>query len=136
MNVFPNRLGWFSLACVLLFLAAGCFFAKETEILTERLAPAYRLTVVQVGDPDFPFGAVRCRIRLYDGNREIGREDLSLQNDGKNLVRENFEVVWGSDSVQVVAFAEEAEPIRCTLPFAQPESSDTTIRGYERGTIR
>ena len=112
-------LGRFSLICALLLLTAGCFFVKETEILTETFEPEYRLTVVQVGDPDFPFGAVHCRIRLYDGKREIGREDLSLQNDGKNLDRDNFEVVWRTDSVQIVATAEEAEPIRCTLPLAQ-----------------
>ena len=113
---FRTGLLLFLLAGLIFFLLSGC--AGKKVILSEQQPEGSHLVeVVQIGDPVFPFGPVRCQVRLYDNITLVKKESFEMKNDGKNAGPENFSVLWQSDAAEIIVTAEEEEEKTIRLLF-------------------
>jgi len=70
----------------------------------------YQIKVMQIGSPEFPFGPVRCEVRLLQSGRTINSSVMQLKNDGKNLMEENFEITFRENDCSIMVRCEEEEP--------------------------
>lgn len=98
-------------AALIVIPAAGFVYVTryaEREIETVTLADSgYRLTVCEIGEPDWPFGAAHCRFVLWDGERAVTKLKLDIHDDGCSPGPGNFHVYWFTDFVRVVVTASE-----------------------------
>ena len=98
----------------LFVLASFGAFVYVTEYQPHEVASyasgdsAHRLVIKQIGDPGFPFGDAKCRVVLTDGERQIGKAEVMIPNDGASARPDNFTVSWMADRVCVVARGDES----------------------------
>ena len=98
------------LAGIILFW--GCIFYEtnckmtvcDTSVSSDR---RYELTLIQIGEPAWPFGAASGRLILKEGNTQISKADFELKNDGCSISSSDWAVTWNEDSVEVVLSGEE-----------------------------
>lgn len=85
---------------------------KLTDKGTE-LSPNDSFAVVfqMVGVPDWPFGSTHIKVTVKDtkSNETIKIIDTYIQDDGATLRKENWYVVWQSDSVEITLKGSEQE---------------------------
>lgn len=96
---------------MILILFAGIIWRisyAKTEILTSSADDgSYRLIVYMIGEPDWPFGATHCRVDLFHDDRKITEYSFSVMNDGANVQKGNFHIIWDTDHVTVIASGSE-----------------------------
>ena len=86
----------------------------ETLISTDG---KFKLTIYEIGEPDWPFGSTHCRFTLYEQDKKINKLDFSIRNDGASAHNENFDVNWEKDYVMIVVSGKEQEDISYYLYF-------------------
>lgn len=67
----------------------------------------YDLSLVEIGEPAWPFGAASGRLILNAGNAIISQKDFELHNDGCQIGRDNWKVAWNENHVEVILSGEE-----------------------------
>lgn len=109
-----------------LFLLAGVAFGmllyemyyKKTEIGQEQSADgAYALTIMQIGEPGFPFGPVDGRFTLQKDGETINTRTFTVNNDGVGLDYEDFVLFWKEDCVRIRVSGSEQEDVMYTLYY-------------------
>lgn len=91
---------------------------KKTEIITSsNTNDSHKLIVYEIGEPDFPFGSANCRFVLLDGNKKTNTLDFEVRNDGGWALKENFNISWKADSVEISVNGEEQEEVTYYLYF-------------------
>lgn len=81
---------------------------KKTEIKSSCSDDnSYKLTVYEIGEPDFPFGSAHCRFILLNGKKEISSTDFEIYNDGGAALESNFDISWNSDGAEITVNGEE-----------------------------
>ena len=67
----------------------------------------YTLTMYQVGDPDFPFGAVSGKFVLKENTEVINTYHFSVADDGAGLQHNVPAIRWTDDSVMAIVSGSE-----------------------------
>ena len=107
-------------AILLLAALAGCLLltGRSKELLRESSPDGrYTLSVTELGEPDWPFGADHLRVRLWaSGRSDDFRVSFSadVANDGAEAA---FDVQWQSDGVRVTLRGSEQPDAVYFLPF-------------------
>ncbi len=86
----------------------------DTEISPDE---KYQITLMAVGEPDFPFGSASGRLILKEGKKRIAQTDFELQNDGGSISSDCWEVTWYEDYVEVILSGEEQSDEQVILYF-------------------
>ncbi len=77
----------------------------------------YQIKVMQIGSPEFPFGPVNFEVRLLKSGKKINSSVMSLKNDGKNLMEENFEITFRVNDCSIMVNCEEEEPFEINWKY-------------------
>ena len=67
----------------------------------------YQITLMAIGEPDWPFGSASGRLVLKEGKDKISQTDFELHNDGGSISSSCWEVTWYEDYVEVILSGEE-----------------------------
>lgn len=67
----------------------------------------YHLSLVEIGEPAWPFGAASGRLILNEGNTIISQKDFELRNDGCSISSNDWAVTWNENHVEVILSGEE-----------------------------
>jgi len=115
------------LVIILIFMAivATCIgmlvyeidYAKHEVETSSSDNGQHSLTIYQIGDADWPFGATHCRLDLYKEKSLIKKYSFDLSNDGKIVDKNNFDISWQEGSVTVLAMAEEQTDVYYQISF-------------------
>ncbi len=97
---------------ILIMLAVGMIIYqtkyKVTQIETYTTSDErYSLEIMQIGEPDFPFGAAHCKMELFAGERFVSQYSFSIYDDGASAGMSNFEVYFQGENVQVIVRGSE-----------------------------
>ena len=93
-------------------------YFEKTEILTaDKDGEPYQLTIYMIGEPEWPFGPVHCRLDLYEKTERISQHSIELYNDGTSAEEDNFFIVWTKEGVKITATASEQDPVTYYLRF-------------------
>lgn len=119
---------WLCGVFAFLILCALClvgvlYYESELRIQTidENVSHDGNYTVVlqQVGEPNWPFGAVKARIVFEQNGSTISKYDTQISNDGGNLWTGSWIVSWKVDSVEVILMGSEQEPETLIFEFCE-----------------
>lgn len=77
----------------------------------------YQITLMAIGEPDWPFGSASGRLILKEGKNWISQIDFELWNDGGSISSGCWKVTWYEDYVEVILSGEEQEDERFILYF-------------------
>ena len=81
---------------------------SETEVVSsQKEGQGYTLTVLMLGEPEWPFGPTHCRFDLREGETLIAQHPVSLRNDGGIVSEQNFQIHWNEDGVEILVSAKE-----------------------------
>lgn len=94
------------------FLLIGCFrYAVDHRktIQDTSVSPdgKYELTLIEIGEPVWPFGSASGRLTLKEGDNQINQADFELKNDGCSIGSDCWTVAWMTDYVEVVLSGDE-----------------------------
>lgn len=67
----------------------------------------YTLTLLEIGEPDWPFGSASGRLVLKAGNARVNQADFELKNDGGRIHSDCWRVTWTEDCAEVILSGEE-----------------------------
>ena len=93
-------------------LLAGCVYyitnCKKT-LRDTSISPdgKHELTLMEIGEPAWPFGPASGRLILYEGDTQISETNFRLANDGCSISRNDWAVTWNEDHVEVILSGEE-----------------------------
>ncbi len=114
------------LLSMILLLIAGVIYTSEYKIseIDASKSPYGDAEVLfqSVGEPAWPFGPSDARLVLKQGNKTADRCDVIVLNDGKFLQKENWQVTWSEDSVQIIIFGEEQDDASYELYLKNDEN--------------
>ena len=65
------------------------------------------MTLIEIGEPVWPFGPAAGRLVLKEGNTTISQTDFELRNDGCSIGSNDWAVTWNEDHAEVVLSGEE-----------------------------
>lgn len=95
----------------------------------------YALSLVEIGEPAWPFGAASGRLILNAGNAIISQKDFELHNDGCQIGRDNWKVAWNENHVEVILSGEEQFDEQICLYYdGTTQSQSLTIETEPMGT--
>ncbi len=103
----------FILFCVLLLTvsSAACLHVRKPHPVTAFVSDdgSKKITVYQLGDPDFPYGNTLCRLILSVNEQAYGSFDTAVRNDGVSVRADNFHVSWEGSYASVTVSGDEQE---------------------------
>ena len=76
----------------------------DTSVSLDKI---YKLELLTIGEPDWPFGAASGRLILKEGQDKISQIDFELHNDGGSITSNCWKVTWYEDYVEVILSGEE-----------------------------
>ena len=114
-----KRLAAFLIPAAAVILLLFTFISdRETLILQQDSDDGtHSISILMIGNPEFPFGSTNCRAELYTGQSKTAETDIVLLNDGKTADEENFRITWMQDCVVITASAEEMEDMEYILNY-------------------
>lgn len=77
----------------------------------------YQITLMAIGEPDWPFGSASGRLILKEGKNWISQIDFELWNDGGNISSGCWKVTWHEDCVEVILSGDEQPDEQIILYF-------------------
>lgn len=77
---------------------------RDTTISPDKV---YELTLIEIGEPTWPFGSASGRLVLKEGYTIISQTDFELRNDGCSIGSNDWAVTWNEDYVEVILSGEE-----------------------------
>ncbi len=103
----------FILFCVLLLTmsSVACLHVRNPHPVTAFVSDdgSKKITVYQLGDPDFPYGNTLCRLILSVNEQAYGSFDTAVRNDGVSVRADNFHVSWEGSYASVTVSGDEQE---------------------------
>ena len=93
-------------------LLAGCVYYITNSKKTLRdtsISPdgKYELSLVEIGEPAWPFGPASGRLVLNESDTTISKTDFELRNDGCSIGSNDWTVTWNEDHAEVILSGEE-----------------------------
>ena len=93
-------------------LLAGCVYYITNSKKTLRdtsISPdgKYELSLMEIGEPAWPFGTASGRLILNEGDTQISETNFRLANDGCSISSNDWAVTWNEDHVEVILSGEE-----------------------------
>lgn len=93
-------------------LLAGCVYyvtnckktLRDTSVSPDE---KYELTLMEIGEPAWPFGSASGRLILNEGDTQISKTNFRLANDGCSISSNDWAVTWNEDHVEVILSGEE-----------------------------
>lgn len=67
----------------------------------------YELTLMAIGEPDWPFGSANGWLILNENKNKISQTDFELRNDGAMISSHCWKVTWHEDYVEVILSGSE-----------------------------
>ena len=86
----------------------------DTSVSLDKI---YKLELLTIGEPDWPFGAASGRLILKEGQDKISQIDFELHNDGGSITSNCWKVTWYEDYVEVILSGEEQFDEQIILKF-------------------
>lgn len=86
----------------------------DTSVSLDKI---YKLELLTIGEPDWPFGAASGRLILKEGQDKISQIDFELHNDGGIITSNCWKVTWYEDYVEVILSGEEQFDEQIILKF-------------------
>ena len=85
-------------------LLAGCFYyavnckktLRDTSVSPDE---RYELTLIEIGEPAWPFGSASGRLILNEGATNISQTDFELRNDVCSISSNDWAVTWNENYV-------------------------------------
>lgn len=105
----------FCMICMVIgmnLLLAGCFYyavnykktLRDTSVSPDE---RFELTLIEIGEPAWPFGSASGRLILNEGATKILQTDFELRNDGCSISSNDWSVTWNENYVEVILSGEE-----------------------------
>ncbi len=96
----------------MIMLLAGCVYYITNSKKTLRdtsISPngKYELSLMEIGEPAWPFGPASGRLILNEGDTQISETNFRLANDGCSISSNDWAVTWNEDHVEVILSGEE-----------------------------
>ena len=93
-------------------LLAGCVYYITNSKKTLRdtsISPdgKYELSLVEIGEPAWPFGPASGLLVLNESDTTISQTDFELRNDGCSIGSNDWTVTWNEDHAEVILSGEE-----------------------------
>ena len=93
-------------------LLAGCVYYITNSKKTLRdtsISPdgKYELSLVEIGEPAWPFGPASGRLVLNESDTTISKTDFELRNDGCSIGSNDWTITWNEDHAEVILSGEE-----------------------------
>lgn len=90
------------------------------ELFCQKSPDENHKLCIYKGGTDFPFGATTVRVKFSGGsvNHEIDFQ-TQIDNDGKGVKKENFDVVWREKSLKLTLMGEEQNDVVYIFPFEE-----------------
>ncbi len=96
-------------AVIIVLVAAAVIFAvfrseadnKEKTVLTAT-EDGRTLRIVMIGKPVKPYGETNCRADLYENGEKTAEQAIAVQNEGKVVTADNFQIFWEDEVVSVL----------------------------------
>ena len=81
-------------AILLILLCFNFAINCKKTLIDTSISPdgTYELTLIEIGEPAWPFGAASGRLILNEGNTIISQKDFELRNDGCQIGDNNWAV--------------------------------------------
>ena len=113
-------------------LLAGCFYyavnckktLQDTSVSPDE---RYELTLIEIGEPAWPFGSASGQLILNEGATNISQTDFELRNDGCSISSNDWAVTWNENYVEVILSGEEQFDERILLYFDGTMQCQTLI---------
>lgn len=105
----------FIIILIVVFIIVGkiIFKNKDEQIIDVKTSGDYSIELIGIGDPPWPFGDHSGRIVLKGrGGKVICKEDISVNNDGAKMDKNNWTVTWEADRVVVTICGYDAPKAR------------------------
>ena len=67
----------------------------------------YELSLLAVGEPEWPFGSATGQLILKEGKDTISKTSFELRNDGGMINRYCWKVTWNDEYVEVIISGKE-----------------------------
>lgn len=107
----------------------------DTSVSLDKI---YKLELLTIGEPDWPFGAASGRLILKEGQDKISQIDFELHNDGGIITSNCWKVTWYEDYVEVILSGEEQFDEQIILNFDgtvdMKQLPDTEVAEQENDT--
>ena len=104
----------------------GAIFYKtnyaKTEVETYTY-DEYTLEVYEIGEPEWPFGKTHCRFILNKEKERVIKFDFTISDDGTRAGKDNFDIKWYEDKIEVVVNGSEQSDMLYRLNFDGSMSS-------------
>ncbi len=81
------------------------------------LDEGYTLTLLAIGEPEWPFGSADGRLILENENEKISTVDFVLRNDGGMINSNCWNVTWYDEFVEVIISGKEQSDLQIILYF-------------------
>ena len=96
----------------LILMPVGCLhyeinYKKTIRDKSLSADKVYELTLIEIGEPVWPFGPAAGRLVLKEGDTTISQTDFELRNDGCSIGSNDWTVTWNEDHAEVILSGEE-----------------------------
>lgn len=135
----------FCIAAVILLMivTVGGIFIYHTEykviLLDESSSPdgEYTLSLSSLGEPDFPFGYAYGKIVLKSDDDIVSETKIDLSNDGGQIAKNSWKVLWKEDYAKVYLYASEQSNEEWHFYFdGKTERKPQKFETYEDGKLK
>lgn len=103
------------------FIIGGKILFKDTNtnIIDTKSQGLYSIDLVSVGSPSWPFGGHKGNIVLKNNiGKVVSTAEIYVNNDGANMDKNNWSVIWENDRVVVTICGYDApKPVKYYLYF-------------------
>ena len=116
------------LALILIFVGGFHYTVNCKEILRDTSTSPdekYELSLIEKGEPDWPFGPAHAKIALKDKNGVISTHYFNVSNDGATISENNWTVFWKENCVQIIVNGEEQYDKLYTMHFDGTVEAET-----------
>ena len=120
-------------AILLILLCFNFAINCKKTLIDTSISPdgTYELTLIEIGEPAWPFGAASGRLILNEGNTIISQKDFELRNDGCQIGNNNWAVTWNESHVEVILSGEEQYDEQFLLYYDGTVNSETLYEKTE-----
>ena len=120
-------------AILLILLCFNFAITCKKTLIDTSISPdgTYELTLIEIGEPAWPFGAASGRLILNEGNTIISQKDFELRNDGCQMGNNNWAVTWNENHVEVILSGEEQYDEQFLLYYDGTVNSETLYEKTE-----
>lgn len=88
-------------------IAYGTEYKKTICDISISSDEKFKLTLIAVGEPEWPLGVANGRLILEENEKKISQTDFELRNNGGSVNSDCWKVTWYDEYVEVILSGSE-----------------------------